>query len=187
MYCLGVDRGDARTAQLLETYSGSLSRRVQAAVADRLGVRGAGAALLVALLNWADGTSLEELRAPLGISQPAATRILDRLVADGLATRGRRDDDRREARLALTPRGRRAARGLVAARQEIVERDLAAVPAADRPALARALESLLAGVTSDRVSARSICRLCDPDLCGHHDGLCPVTNARKAYEERQPG
>jgi hypothetical protein len=41
-------------------------------------------------------------------------------------------------------------------------------------------EKLLAGLTTGRESARRICRLCDPDACGHDRGTCPVTTAARA-------
>ena len=43
--------------------------------------------------------------------------------------------------------------------------------------LAALHEKLLAGLTSDRASARRLCRLCDVDACGHERGTCPVTEA----------
>jgi MarR family transcriptional regulator, negative regulator of the multidrug operon emrRAB len=171
----------ARTGNLLETYSRSLTRRVDAALTNDLGVRGAAAAVLVAVLNWAEGKSLEELRTPLGITQPAATRIVDRLVADGLVTRSRRPDDRREWVLGLSAAGRRRATQLVATRQSIVDQDVAALPDDARRALTDVLEILLTGLTTGRVSARSICQFCDANVCGHPVG-CPVTAAANDAE-----
>jgi len=50
----------------------------------------------------------------------------------------------------------------------------------ERQTLTTLTEKLLAGLTSDRASARRICRLCDPDACGHERGTCPVTRAASA-------
>lgn len=56
-----VDDSTSRTGNLLETYARSLTQRVDAAVAAEFGIRGAAAGVLVAVLNWAEGRSLEEL------------------------------------------------------------------------------------------------------------------------------
>ena len=45
-------------------------------------------AALTTLGNWADGQSIERLRAVLGMSQPGCARLVDRLVAERLARRG---------------------------------------------------------------------------------------------------
>ena len=56
--------------------------------------------------------------------------------------------------------------------------------AGERRALTELHEKLLAGVTSDRASARRLCRLCDADACGHERGICPVTMAANARAGR---
>ena len=52
--------------------------------------------------------------------------------------------------------------------------------AGERRALTELHEKLLAGLASDRASARRLCRLCDADACGHERGTCPVTMAVSA-------
>lgn len=184
MYVVPVDDPTARIGNLLETYARSLTRRVDAAIVVDFGIRGAAASVLVAVLNWAEGCSLEELRLPLGITQPAATRIVDRLVADGLITRSRRPDDRREWAIGLTPTGRARATHLVATRTAIVADDVAHIAPELRDGLTTVLESLLARQTTGRVSARSICRFCDAHVCGHPVG-CPVTAAANHAEAQR--
>ena len=180
MYVSAVGDSALRIGNLLETYARSLTQRVDAAVAAEFGIRGAAAGVLVAVLNWAEGRSLEELRRPLGITQPAATRIVERLVADRLLTRSRRADDRREWVLGLSPLGRARATQLVATRSAIVARDMEHVDPDLRVGLTTALEKLLASLTTDRVSARALCRFCDAHICGHPEG-CPVTEAANRH------
>jgi hypothetical protein len=43
-------------------------------------------------------------------------------------------------------------------------------------ALTGMLERMLAAHTTDSTASLVICRLCDPDVCGHPD-RCPVTQA----------
>jgi DNA-binding MarR family transcriptional regulator len=79
----------------------------------RLHVDEAGAGLtlsqyyLLEPLAAADGPlCLGELALAAGVSAPTATRMLDGLERDGVATRERRADDRRLVAVALTPQGR---------------------------------------------------------------------------------
>ena len=65
------------------------------------------------------------------------------------------------------------------AREEALEQALAVLSADERATLSGLHERMLAGLTSDRASARRLCRLCDVDACGHHRGTCPVTAARR--------
>jgi hypothetical protein len=67
-----------------------------------------------------------------------------------------------------------------AAREAALAETLAVLEPAERATLEALHAKLLAGLTSDRASARRLCRLCDPGACGHHRGTCPVTNARVA-------
>ena len=62
-----------------------------------------------------------------------------------------------------------------AAREAALEDALAVLAPGERRALGALHEKLLAGLTSDRASARRMCRLCDIEACGHHRGTCPVT------------
>ena len=167
---------DARTANLLGALAYALTERTDAALRDGATVAGTDAMALVALRNYADGAPLETLRDGLGLSQPGTVRLVDRLAARGLVTRGPAPHDRRARAVRLTEAGRRAAGVALAARATVTGDALAALGAADRRRLVVLLERLLAGQTTDRTSARRICRLCDGDVCGH-PGRCPVTQA----------
>jgi DNA-binding MarR family transcriptional regulator len=106
-------------------------------MADALGP-GSDAAALVALLNFADGQ--EPLRRALALLQPGTVHVVDRLVAHGLAERLPSAGDRRRVEIGLTPRGRRAARRLLAARERALARDLEALDWEERAQLAGLLE-----------------------------------------------
>src|SRR4051794_30491020 len=95
------------------------------AAADRLGDgRGSASAALVHLQAHPGG-SVESLRRVLGISQPAAVRLVDRLAAEGRLER-LPGADRRTLSLRLTPAGERAAGAVLARRAEAL-RDLLSV------------------------------------------------------------
>jgi MarR family transcriptional repressor of emrRAB len=166
---------DERTANLLGALALTLTDSVGAALDDEAGVTGTDAAALITLHNYA-GESLDILRGVLGLSQPGMVRVVDRLERRGLLRRRRAERDARAIALELTPSGRRVAQAAARARGRAVHRALQALDAGEQRALAGLLEKMLAAETTGPVSARVICRLCDPDACGHPQ-RCPVTQA----------
>ena len=143
------------------------------------GMGGALPAALSALHEWAGGRTIETLASGLRLSHSRTVRVVDKLEARGLARRARDPVDGRGVLVELTPAGRRAGARVLEARAAALED---AVPAEDRHALAQVAERALARATTGRRSAGAICRLCDADACGHHEGLCPVTRAADAAE-----
>jgi DNA-binding MarR family transcriptional regulator len=153
-------------------------------VADRMreaaGMELSSAAVLSALETFADGASIDDLRRVLGLSHSGGVRIVRRLEAQGLLAREPDPDDRRAVRLHLTADGRRLARRVLGARQAVLAALLAPLDQRDAADLERVLERLLAAVTDSGETANRICRLCDPEVCGH-PARCPVTQAIGAW------
>jgi MarR family transcriptional regulator, negative regulator of the multidrug operon emrRAB len=141
-----------------------------ARVAGRSGA--AGAALPVLLQD--PGIGIEALRQPLGLTQSAAVRLVDALVADGLARRGPGADARSIA-VRLTTAGRREARAVLAARAELLDRAVAGLTERERRSLTIVLEKMLSAVTHSRQQAELVCRLCDLTACPQAE--CPVEQA----------
>jgi len=156
-----------------------LGDRIRDATEDASGMGGALPAALSALHVWAGGRTIETLAGGLRLSHSRTVRVVDRLAADGLATRSRDPADGRGVLVHLTPAGHRVGRRVLEARAAALEE---AVGETDRAELAAIAERLLARATTGRRAARAICRLCDSDACGHHDGRCPVTRAADAAE-----
>lgn len=167
---------DERTANLLGALALTLADRADAAVRDGAGVAGSDAAALVTLRNYAEGRPLELLRKALDLSHPGVVRLADRLESRGLVERRRSDSDGRSVALHLTPAGRSAADEALAARGEAIAAALDVLDATERRALESMLERMLCAETTDSVASLVICRMCDPDICGHPDH-CPVTQA----------
>jgi MarR family transcriptional regulator, negative regulator of the multidrug operon emrRAB len=166
-----------RLENLAGAFALSTGRRLERAVEEATGLGPAEAAALVALRNFADGGRQDLLRDALELSQPGVVRVVDRLVQRGLVERRRgAAADRREVQVAMTGAGREAVATALDARAEVLDRALAPLADGDRRRLEALLERLLAASTTDRASARSICRLCDGPACGHPD-RCPVTQA----------
>jgi DNA-binding MarR family transcriptional regulator len=168
----------ARDANLLGALALAVSGRMLVGPeAARLGP--SGAAAVVAVASWLRGATIEELSRTLGLSHSATVRLVDRLERDGIVER-RPGPDARSVALRVTRRGARVADRLLRQRAEALEDVLGVLSRADRNALAGLHAALLAGITDSRATARHVCRLCDLDGCGHHEGRCPVTRAAAA-------
>jgi DNA-binding MarR family transcriptional regulator len=160
----------------------ALGDRIRDATEEAAGMSGALPAALSALHQWAGGRTVDTLAGGLRLSHSRTVRVIDRLEADGLATRERDPGDKRGVLVRLTPAGEAVATRVHAARAEALESALAALGAADRRTLAALAERVLEHVTTGRRSARATCRLCEAHACGHHEGRCPVTRGADAAE-----
>src|SRR5215211_4587593 len=140
-----------RLAQLLGVVSLAATDRFRAAVEGSLGRGGAHSGALVHLDAHAGG-SIQELAQVLGVSQPAAVKIVDRLAADGLLER-RPGPDHRTLALHLTVDGRAAAADLLSRRAGELTALLSVLGPAEREALERLLEKLVASLADDRPGA----------------------------------
>jgi DNA-binding MarR family transcriptional regulator len=181
----------ARGANLLGAVALAVTDRVRAA-AERGATQGGSApAALISLAGYLEGSPIDAVRGPLALTHSATVRLVDRLVAAGLAQRSE-GPDRRSVAVELTAEGRRAAAEAVRARAEALEEALAGLDPGERAELARLHAKVLGALTDGRATAGHICRLCDAHACGHEQGRCPVTQAADAAEERaaaaaQPG
>jgi DNA-binding MarR family transcriptional regulator len=140
------------------------------ALADRLGAASAPAAL-VHLCAY-PGTSPGALRTVLGITDSGATRLVDRLVAAGLAERTAGGDGRSIA-VHPTEAGRAAADEALGRRRAALARALEPLDGAERARLETLLDKVVAGLADDRPGALVVCRLCDRDACCAEPG-CPL-------------
>lgn len=170
-----------RDANLLGAVSLAVLDRMSAATRAASGHRGSAPAALAALSTYLEGSSIDALARALGLTHSAAVRLVDRLEAEGLVRRERGEDGRSVA-VALTVAGRAAGGDVLREREQALNATLSVLSEAERAELARLHEKLLGGLTTGRAAARTICRLCDPDACGHYRGTCPVTLAADRAE-----
>jgi DNA-binding MarR family transcriptional regulator len=171
-----VSHTSSRQANLLGTLSLALAGNVDVAVAAAAPYGPSAPAALTALEGYLGGEPIDALRRVLALTHSGAVRVVDRLAEAGLAER-RPGPDGRTVAVTLTPAGRRAAADVRVARERALAEALAPLGPEERRTLTELHEKLLAGLTDDRASARRICRLCDPEACGHERGTCPVTEA----------
>jgi MarR family transcriptional regulator, negative regulator of the multidrug operon emrRAB len=166
-----------RLANLLGVTALAASDRLRSAVEREL-EHGGSAPGALAHLQAYPGESVEALRRVLGISQPATVRLVDRFVAEGLVER-RAGANRRTLALHLTAAGAQAAGGVLARRSESLRALLRVLSPAERTALERLLERLVAGLAADRPGALRVCRLCDRKACTSAPG-CPLDHTTRA-------
>jgi MarR family transcriptional regulator, negative regulator of the multidrug operon emrRAB len=156
---------------LVGTFSLAVSDAVADSVADVVGHAGAlGAA--VAYVFQKPGCGIEHLREPLGLSQPAAVRLVSQMAEAGLATRSTDSSDRRRAQVHLTRRGRAVAEALLAARRNAIDSVLRSLSPAEQESLAALISKALAATAVDRAHGEQLCRLCDVRVCP--DPRCPI-------------
>ena len=178
-----ADPAVARVSNLLGAWALAVSDRIGAATAAEGGRSGQAPAALVALHQFARGSTIEDLRQVLGLSHSAAVRLIDGLVADGHVARERGAEDRRSVALSLTASGRAAARRIIAARQRAIEATLEHLTEAELRSLTRLAERLAGEMADLRLNERDhgatpaggwLCRLCDFRACGRSVGRCPA-------------
>lgn len=162
---------DDRTTNLLGALALEVAHAQQAAADAVVGQSGAAAAAVV-VIAARPGTTLEYLRHPLGLSQPGATRLVERLVNNGWVERSGAGG-RRGLELRLTPEGERIFDAILRARRAAIGEVLAPLPAAQQEQLGALLETLLAARTGDRADLERLCRLCERRVCRQ----CPVGHA----------
>jgi MarR family transcriptional repressor of emrRAB len=161
-----------RLAQLFGVLSLAATDRFRGAVEGSLGRGGAHAAALVHL-DAHPGESVNGLARVLGVSQPAAVKLADRLTADGLLER-RTGADRRTRTLHLTRAGRVAAAQALSDRAGALSGLLAVLEPAEREELERLVEKLVAELADDLPKALEVCRLCDRKACCGSTRGCPM-------------
>jgi MarR family transcriptional repressor of emrRAB len=166
---------DPRLGNLLGAVALAVTDRMLAGVRAATGIGTSSAAALVALAE-VPGLSVTELGRGIGLSQPAAARMVDGLERAGLATRA--PGAGRTVAITLTPDGERTVAEIRAARAADLDGLVAALDPAEHASLTALLERLLTQLYADSGRSDVLCRLCDRDCCT--DGtVCPVGQAER--------
>jgi DNA-binding MarR family transcriptional regulator len=186
----------ARLTNLVGAWTLAVADRVTAAATVAAGRGGQAPAALVALHEFASGSTIDELRAVLGISHSTTVRLIDALVADGHVSRTHHTADRRSVALTLTPAGRRTAGRILAARREAVHDALEGLSQPEQRSLLRLAETLTGQLVDLKLDERArpnaapsgwLCRLCDFNACGRPDGQCPAAQRARAITTQRDG
>ena len=139
------------------------------------------AAALSALHHFLDAPTVDLLAQVLGLTSSGTVRLVDRLESEGLVRRGH-DVDRRATTVTLTAGGRRRAREVTRARDELLGSSLGVLTADERLRFGELAGRILAGMIRPPGATRWTCRLCDTTACGRPEGGCPVAQeAERRY------
>ncbi len=125
----------------------------------------------VVTLGECPGLSVAGLAGIVGLTHSATVRLVDDLTRRGLVLRAA-GSDRRSVGVVLTAEGTALRGRVMAARAAVLVRAMEGVARADREAFARGVVEVLERLTTSRLVADNICRLCDEETCGRDD--CPV-------------
>lgn len=127
-------------------------------------------AMLNAVGQYPD-SSIEMLRDAVDLSHPAAVRAVAGLVEAGLIEK-KPGADKRAVALALTAAGKREAKRMQTAREQILQRVLSRLDEDERIVFEDLLIKILWHETRDPAHAMQLCRLCDEGPC--LKAGCPV-------------
>ena len=167
-----------RTANLLGAAALALTDLLLSDATNAARTSTSGAAALV-VLSADPGLSVTELGRRIGLSQPAAARMVDSMEASGLVER--RPSMGRWVSVQLTEAGRGTAQHLLAARGGRLTAVVQRLDESDQTTLARLLSSLLEALYSEIGNADRMCRLCDRPACLANQAICPVGQAERDH------
>ncbi len=140
---------------------------------------------LVALryLSLNESSLMSDVAEGLGISFPAATKTIDRLVRKGLASRAEDPHDRRVVRIRLTEHGKKLVTDIYQERAQRFGSVLDRIDPVGRAALYDSMEVFISAAIDDKRTAESVCLHCGS---AHHDD-CPVKQAYLRYTKSDEG
>jgi len=169
-----------RTANLLGAVALAVTDLALGGATKAAGVGASGAAALVTL-SADPGMSVTELGRRVGLSQSAASRLVDSLEADRLVERRPNPLIGRWMTVHPTDAGRQTTHRLLTARGDPLTEVVSALDEDDRQALAGLLAKVLTQIYEQVGDAQYMCRLCDRNRC-QAESTCPVGEAERAHE-----
>jgi DNA-binding MarR family transcriptional regulator len=96
----------------------------------------------------------------LGVTHPAAVKLVEKLVRKDLVTRGVMEGDHRQSAIGVTPSGRRLVNEIRKERQQRLERVLDRMTAAERQALIQGLQGFVTAALCDDSALDQLCLSC---------------------------
>ena len=128
-------------------------------------------------------SSIGDVAEGLGITHPAAVKLVDRIERKGLVRRVESEADRRVSLVELTASGKELAGRVLSKPTKLLERAIARLERRDLESVMRGLEVLLAAALDDRRTVESACLRCGDD----HIGCCIVNRAHLELTGRNIG
>ncbi|MGZ6139093.1 MAG: MarR family winged helix-turn-helix transcriptional regulator [Myxococcaceae bacterium] len=171
-----------RAANLLGALAVGLNDRILVALEASLELPANSIAVLFAV-DSRPGMSIEEIRAPLGLTQTTAARLVAGLVSRGLMLREVHRGDVRSVSLRTSELGRRRVLRAKIARSQLTRGLVERVPWFWIPRLIRMAERLLEALAKDPSTSGQICRFCNRAVCRvDPTAPCPVVLAATTHD-----
>lgn len=171
-----------RAANLLGALAVGLNDRILAALEASLELPANSVAVLFAV-DARPGLSIEEIRAPLGLTQTTAARLVAGLVSQGLMLREVHRGDARSVSLRTSELGRRRVLRAKIARSQLTRGLVERVPWFWIPRLVRMAERLLEALAKHPGTSDQICRFCNRAVCRvDSTAPCPVVLAATTHD-----
>jgi len=140
------------------------------------------ASAISALSEFLDHPTLDELRKVVGLTPSGVVRLVDRLAAAGLISRGPGADGRSRA-IVLTERGEAVAAELKTARLAALQGMLAGLTATEQQILHTLMGRVMGTIVEQKSGGAWICRQCDLGACQRAAGRCPAqVAAQQKYQ-----
>ena len=168
---------DQRARNILGAAALTVSDLMLLGATSAVGVSASASAALV-VLSTMPGRSVTELGQRIGLSQPAAARMVDSLAARGLARRAATPT--RSVAVHLTEAGVDAVARILRSRDEALAAIVGVLDEAEQDALAGLLGTMLSRAYDRLPGAARLCRLCDRACCVADEQTCPVGQAERA-------
>ena len=98
---------------------------------------------------------MNELARGMGVTRPAATGLVDRLLSQDLVSRRGDPADRRVIRVSLTAKGRRVLNGIWSQKRRMIQEVFGRLPAGDRAQYLATLEKVVEILSEEPGGSRS--------------------------------
>jgi DNA-binding MarR family transcriptional regulator len=163
----------AQCANVLGALALVVTDQSAAAMSAGTDLSDSAASAISALSEFLDHPSLDELRKVVGLTPSGVVRLVDRLAAAGLISRGPGSDGRSRA-IVLTEQGKAVAAQLKMARLTSLQGMLAGLTATEQQTLHTLLGRVMGTVVEQKSGGAWICRQCNLGACGRAAGECPA-------------
>jgi DNA-binding MarR family transcriptional regulator len=163
----------AQCANVLGALALVVTDQSAAAMTAGTDLSASAASAISALGEFLDRPTLDELRKVVGLTPSGVVRLVDRLAAADLISRGPGADGRSRA-IVLTERGRAVASELKSARLASLQGLLEGLTATEQDTLHTLLGRVMGAVVEQKSGGAWICRQCDLAACHRAAGECPA-------------
>ena len=172
----------AQCANVLGALALVVTDQSAAAMAAGNELSDSAASAISALSEFLDHPTLDELRKVVGLTPSGVVRLVDRLAAAGLISRGPGADGRSRA-IVLTERGQAVAAELKAARLAALQGMLAGLTTTEQQTLHTLMGRVMGTIVEQKSGGAWICRQCDLGACQRAAGQCPAqVAAQQKYQ-----